>query len=310
MSGESQSDTVDDLRIPGAAPAAVPGVAATPPDIGFDVELAGLTHTGKVRAANEDNFHVVRFGRYMRMLATSLPPDHLRDEFDQPGYGIAVADGVGGHVGGEVASRLAITVLLDMVLHTPDWILGHEEFHLETVMARSSRRFRGINEAVLAEARDHPALRGMGTTLSLAVTLGTDLIVAHVGDSPVFLYREGRLERLTRDHVAKQLWPGNDPSAVARVRLVLTRAIGISETGGEPDVGRYKLADGDRLLLCTDGLTDMVRDDAIAAELARGAPAEETCRALVALALDGGGRDNITVVVAAYRTPEANAAGE
>ena len=133
------------------------------------------------------------------------------------------------------------------------------------------------------------------------MSLGDDLIVTHVGDSPVCLFREGRLHRLTRDHTAAEQWRSTlSAGDAARVRHILTRAIGVPEAGGEPDVSRHKLADGDRLLLCTDGLTDMVDDEAIARELGRAASADAACQALVDRALENGGKDNVTVVVAAY----------
>ena len=150
----------------------------------------------------------------------------------------------------------------------------------------------------------------MGTTLTMALSLGTDLLIAHVGDSPAYLLRRGELHRLTRDHtLAQEMADHGQISArdVAshRYRHVLTHAIGIQGAGGEPEIRRFRLADGDRLLLCTDGLTDMVDDATIAAELRRRASSAEACRALIDLALDRGGRDNVTVVVAGYQGPGA-----
>ena len=98
-----------------------------------------------------------------------------------------------------------------------------------------------------------------------------------------------------------QLIAHRDPIAANRLRHVLTRCIGGSDPACEPDVAKYRLADGDRLLLCTDGLTDMVNDAAIAQELGRGTSSDETCRALEELALESGGKDNVTVVIATYR---------
>jgi protein phosphatase len=141
----------------------------------------------------------------------------------------------------------------------------------------------------------------MGTTLSLALNLGDDLIVAHVGDSPVCLFRGGRLHRLTRDHTLWQERAGYSAATGELFRRVLTRAIGSEPGGGQPDVARYRLADGDRLLVCTDGLADVVDDESIARELGRGTSADEACRALIDLALGSGGTDDVTVVVATYR---------
>ena len=288
MSDERQSDTSDELRT-GAAPVRL-----------VRVEVGGRTHRGKVRPSNDDNFHVLRFGRYLQTMASSLEDAHALEELDNIGYGFCVADGLGGHPAGEVASRLAIALLLDHVLGTPDWIFAREGVHLAAVMDRYARRFGRVNDAVVARGRADPRLGGMATTLSVALSLGDDLIVAHVGDSPVYLFRGGRLDRLTRDHTAPAAGPGVPTADATRFHIALTHAIGIPDTGGSPDLIRLKLADQDRLLLCTDGLTDMVDDNAIAAQLGR-ASAADTCAALLDLALDRGGRDNVTVVVADYR---------
>jgi len=271
------------------------------------VDLAALSHTGKVRPNNEDNLLVVRFGRFLETLLTSLPDSDVPREFGDTGYGMVVADGMGGMAAGEVASRLAITLLLDLVLGTSDWIMGRDESDLEEVLRRAARRFGAVNEAVIEQARRQPALWGMGTTLTMAASLGSDLVIAHVGDSPVYLAHGGELRKLTRDHTVAQEMAdhglGFAQDVPARFRHVLTHAIGIRETGNDPDLGRIRLADGDRLLLCTDGLTDMVDDAAIARELERGASSQEACRALVDLALERGGKDNVTVVVARYDMP-------
>jgi protein phosphatase len=236
-------------------------------------------------------------------MASSLPGD-FPEELNRPGYGFIVADGMGGHPAGQVASRTAIALFIDFALQTPDWLLGRDSALLGRVMERTAGRFRAVNELFLAQARAEPRLRGAGTTLSMALSLGDDLIVAHVGDSPAYLFREGRLHRLTTDHTVAEERRGLDPDA-ARFRNVLTRAIGIPESGGGPDVGRFRLADGDRLLLCTDGLPDVVGEGDIARELGQARTADDATRRLVELALAGGGRDNVTALVAGYSIPGA-----
>lgn len=132
-----------------------------------------------------------------------------------------------------------------------------------------------------------------------------DLIVAHVGDSPVYLFRGGRLHRVMRDHTVADQWADLIPET-ARFRHVLTRVIGSEGNRSEPDVSCHRLADGDQLLLCTDGLTAMLEDDAIARELGAETSAANACQALVDLALQRGGKDNMTVVVATYHIQEAS----
>lgn len=269
-----------------------------------EVDLAAKTHVGKRRPNNEDNYLVVRFGRFLETLATSLPANHVPERHEAVGYGMVVADGMGGMAAGELASRVAIRSFINLVLETPDWILGNDEHHLRTVLDRMAHRFRGVNEAVLEHAGRQPELSGMGTTLTLALNFGPALMIAHVGDSPIFLARRGQLHKLTRDHTLAAALRSATPSELnvaSRFRHVLTNAIGIEGSGGQPDIDYLPLENGDRVLLCTDGLTDMVDDSTIGAALARDQPAEEVCQALIDRALERGGRDNVTVIVAAYR---------
>jgi protein phosphatase len=254
-----------------------------------------------VLPSNEDNFHIARFGRYFRTAVTSLPAAYCPVEVDRAGYAFVVTDGVGSRPGGAGASRRAITLLVEFILLTPDWILGLDDDLLAIAVDRMAERFRRVNAAVVAEAQGQTLASGTVTTLSLALTLGHDLLVAHVGDSPVCLFRRGRLIRLTRAHAVEVERAGFDATVETRYRHVLTRAIGLADTGSQPDIECYRLADGDRLLLCTNGLTDLVDDETIARELGRGTSSNETCQALVDLALERGGKDNVTVVVATYR---------
>ena len=179
--------------------------------------------------------------------------------------------------------------------------------------ARSSERARARvqrsrRDAVERGRRD-PALRGMGTTLTAARSLGRDLLITHVGDSRAYLLRAGRLHRLTRDHTYAQLLVDTGQLAPADVassrhRHVLTNALGGSSEDVQVDIDRLQLEDGDRLLLCSDGLTDLVDDATITSILLETTGSSDACERLVQRALDSGGRDNVTVIVAAYRIPE------
>jgi protein phosphatase len=270
------------------------------------VKIAGLSHTGKVRPNNEDHFLVVRFGRFLQTMLSSLPEGDLSPEYGLEGYGMAVADGMGGLAAGEVASRRAITLLINLILETPDWMLSHEEPHVEKVVERAADRFYKVNRSIIEQARREPKLRGMGTTLTMACSLGLDLVIAHVGDSPVYLFRGGNLHRLTHDHTVAQQMAEHGTIALEhippRYHHMLTHAIGIREGGSEPAIRRVQLSDGDRLLLCTDGLTDMADVSAIGAVLQKQGTSKDACQALIDLALEGGAKDNVTVVVADYHT--------
>jgi protein phosphatase len=151
----------------------------------------------------------------------------------------------------------------------------------------------------------------MGTTMTAARNLGADLIVAHVGDSRAYLLRGAEFRQLTRDHtlaqdLADRRGIGQADVATHIFRHALTRALGGTVEWKGVDVAQVELADGDRLLLCSDGLTEMVAPPTVAATLRAAPTARAACDALVGLALENGGRDNVTVVVAAYQIGSAD----
>jgi protein phosphatase len=273
------------------------------------VDIAAQTHQGLVRKANEDHYLVMRLGRTLQTLLTSLPPDRVPIRAEEVGYGLLVADGIGGAAAGETASRLALSTLVSLVLHTPDWIMSGEEQDIERVIQRFAERYRRIHEALIDEGLGDPKLAGMGTTMTLACSLGTNAVIGHIGDSRAYLFRGGKLHQLTRDHTWVQLLVDSgqmSPEEAARspVRNVLLRSLGGRESNVEGDFQRAWLIDGDQLLLCTDGLTNMVDDAAIASLLGRAATSQDACEALVAAALARGGKDNVTVALARYRFPQ------
>jgi protein phosphatase len=279
------------------------------PDTGssrVQVDLAAQTHQGLVRSANEDHYLVMRFGRTLETLLTSLAPDQAPVRAQELGYGLLVADGMGGAAGGEMASRLAITTLVGLMLHTPDWILSDEPQDVERVIQRLADHYRRIHELLSDQGQADPNLVGMGTTMTLAVSLGASLVIGHIGDSRAYLFRDGNLYQLTRDHTWVQALVdrGHIPAEKAArhpLRHVLIRSLGGRENNVEGDFQRVGLADGDQLLLCTDGLTNMVGDAAIASFLGGAATSNDACQALVAAALEKGGKDNVTVALARYR---------
>lgn len=274
------------------------------------VDLAAVSETGKVRAENEDHYLVARGGRHIETLLTNIPDGEIPDRFDETGYILVVADGMGGAVGGAMASRMAIVTLINILLHVPDWILRLDEEHAQKLMERAGNYYRQVNQALVDRARLDPKLRGMGTTMTASCSLGDDLFIAHIGDSRAYLFRDGRLQRLTRDQTQAQLMADigiiqQNEVAHHRLRHVLTSALGGGEKEIRAEIQRLKLADGDRLLLCTDGLTDMVDDKAIGECLAREDRSQEACRLLVDCALENGGKDNVTVVLARYSIPDS-----
>lgn len=215
----------------------------------------------------------------------------------------AVADGMGGHIGGDVAATTAMaTVKSRAELHAIALQQGQGEprdFLLDLIGQ--------AQEAILARAKREPKLKGMGTTIVTLIILplpAPTAFVAHVGDSRAYLFRSGTLTPLTRDHtlIEKYLERGLLTPAAARThpeRHVLTRALGMP-SAAKPDLSSTELAESDMLLLCTDGLTKMLEDQDIQDVLLRSkANPQQACDALIAGALARGGEDNVTAVVVA-----------
>jgi PPM family protein phosphatase len=275
-----------------------------------ELDLAALSHPGNVRRNNEDHFIAARFDRSMRTLLTNLPEGEVPPRYSETVYGMLVADGVGGAAAGEIASRTAIHALMDLVIETPDWIMRLDEPLAREVLQRMERRFQQVREVLVERAKADPSLRGMATTMTVACSLGPELLTAHVGDSRAYVFRRGgRLECLTRDQTMAQSLADSgaitqDEVATNPYRHVLTSALATRGAFVQVELKRSRLEDGDQLLLCSDGLTDMVPDDSIARELAIPGPAAGVCRRLVDLALEAGGKDNVTVVLGRYRIPK------
>jgi PPM family protein phosphatase len=272
------------------------------------VEFGGLSHKGKVRPINEDHYLITRLGRDQETLLTNLAAGDVPQHFQEWGYAMVVADGMGGAARGEEASRLAISTLAHLGLQFGKWNLRINKQIAREVTERAERFYQRVGEAVIEEGRTDPSLKGMGTTLTGAFSAGSDLFVASVGDSRVYLFRRGRLLQLTRDQTYSQLLAdtGQIPQhevSTHHLRHILTDAIGVGAGKVNVNVRHLPLLDEDRLLLCTDGLTEMVDEEEIAGVLMRDQPAQDACQTLVDLALEHGGEDNVTVLLAKYEIP-------
>jgi protein phosphatase len=277
-----------------------------PPTVQVDVDSFGMTDRGKVREDNQDHFYLAKLGRFSQIVATSLPAGELPDRLEQAGYVAVVADGMGGHKGGEVASRTAIIVFFHLLFDTTDWVLRVDDQSAQKILDRTATRYRSLDSLLDERARVDPNLKGMGTTMTLTYSLGLDLFLAHAGDSRAYLCRGGELKQLTRDHTRVQEMVDlgmmtREEAATHRLRNVLTNVLG----GGVPlldvDVHRIGLSDGDTVMLCSDGLYDVVKDDEIAVILDRATSSQDACRALIDLALERNAPDNVTVAVSKYR---------
>lgn len=214
--------------------------------------------------------------------------EHNEDSFLARSPLFVVADGMGGHEAGEVASEIAITTMAEHMPQAPD----------AKALAQAVRL---ANQAVLRGAEDGTGRPGMGTTMTAAAIFGNEVVIAQVGDSRAYLTHDGVLQRITRDHslVADLVEQGRITEEEARYhpqRSVITRALG-SDPDMEPDTYRLRVEPGDRLMLCSDGLSSMIEDAAIEAIMLDNPDPQEACDALVDEALAAGGLDNVTVVV-------------
>ncbi len=247
-----------------------------------EITLGSLTHVGMKRSSNEDT--------YCALAGANSPPgtDAL----------VAVADGMGGHSAGEVASAVAIKGLVDR-LSCDD--------RGETTPVNAPRYAADLERAVqevnteIHRAATRPEYRGMGTTLTATILVGHSLFIAHVGDSRAYLLRKGKLQQLTKDHswVAEQVARQALTPQQAREhpkRNILTRALGIAPSV-QVDMTVAEVEEKDVILHCSDGLYSLVSDEEIRGVLACEDP-QEACKSLVERANALGGHDNVTVVVA------------
>jgi serine/threonine protein phosphatase PrpC len=275
-----------------------------------ELDLFGLTHRGLLREENEDQFLLCTVHPQVRVHGTSLPGiERLAESGERLATILLVADGVGGSAAGSRASRVATEAVTRYVAsslrcYSTASPVSQGDFE-ETLRAAALE----AHETVRSAAEEHPGEQGMATTLSLGIVVWPWLYVVQVGDSRCYVYQDGTLRQVTRDQtfaeemVARGVFSREDASA-SPLAHVLSSAIGASEA--LPEVTRVDVrARGCVILVCTDGLTKHVTDAEIADHLGRMTSAEQACRALLELALDRGGTDNITIVVGRARQAEA-----
>ena len=282
-----------------------------PQSTSLTVTAFGITDTGKVRKSNEDQFLIAELSKRMKVWQTSLPEPTLQVGDDRA-HLFLVADGMGGHRAGERASAIAVAAIEQFTLNTFRWFFAADSPGAQKVLAQFQSALSQADAKILEEAAGNPELQGMGTTLTMAFQLGSQLCIVHVGDSRVYLYRAGELHQLTKDHtvVAELVESGAlQPDQVANhpLRHHITNVVGGPNLGVKVEARAFEVQAGDRLLLCSDGLTEMVKDEAIAAALEAELSPEAAAKVLVAQANADGGRDNITVVIARFdpADPEA-----
>jgi protein phosphatase len=283
-----------------AAPS--PGAtAANPKPRDEDLDFFGITDKGLVRKDNQDHFLVTTLHKTMRVHVTSLPNPEL---LEIPSQRIAsvgmVCDGVGGHAGGEAASRSAVEAIAGYVTHTMQCFFTGEHGDPEDFLVSLRDAAARSHELIASRARESGDRKGMATTLTMFVAVWPTLYLLQVGDSRCYVYRDGVLTQLTRDQtMAQDLLDSGvlTPEQAARSPYANVLSSSLGGATWVPEVSRFDLKLGDKLLLCTDGLTKHVSDEQIERRMAALTSSEQAARALLQDALDGGGTDNITVLV-------------
>ena len=276
------------------------------------IDAFGLTHRGLVRTENQDHFVLGSLHKTLRIVATSLPtPELLEVPSERLAFLGMVADGVGGAAAGEVASRNTLETVAQYLTNTMQCYYSADAADDQVFVEALRTAAQLSHESVLNQAKQQ-GVRRMATTLTLAIGVWPRLYLLHVGDSRCYRLRAGQLKQLTTDQtMAQELLARGalKPADMARSPFanVLASAIGSS---ADPVVTVHDIQRGDVTMLCTDGLTKHVSLERIQQRLSEISSAEEGCRALVDDALQDGGTDNVTVLIARtkVKTPAPSAA--
>ncbi len=273
-----------------------------------NVQFGAVSDVGKKRAKNEDHYAVVRRSRSRTVLATNVPAETL-PATEEEAYVLVVADGIGGEAFGELASMLALQTAWDLAERETCWTLNMDEKQAEGLADKFDAYAQLIHRQLLDHVYRSPKTAGMGTTLTVAYTVGRVAFIGHIGDTRAYAFRDGALHSLTRDHTLAQelVDAGMEPREASKFGHVLTNFLGGRNSRVVTETHQFTLQDGDCLLLCSDGLTAHVEDTEIAEEIGREADPQKVCQSLLDLALGRGGKDNITVVMGSYEIPEPEA---
>ncbi len=265
-------------------------------------EFGAASHAGLRRRENQDHYLVMRRTRTQQLLLSNVPTEELTLPTDET-YGMAVADGMGGAGQGELASRLAIREAWDLAGRATSWVMKLRDLNSQELTERVEGFVYMMQQAFVHEFETNPNFVNSGTTWTSAYLVSAFAILAQIGDSPSFLWRDGTFRRITTDHTIEQefIAAGVAPEIAGKYSHMLTRCLRYDALKDRPDVYHVRLRPGDQLLLCTDGLTDMVAENTIAECVDAAATAQVACDSLVQLALNAGGKDNVTAVLARAR---------
>lgn len=274
------------------------------------IDCHGVTDVGRQRDSNQDHFLIADLNKSMLVHATSLALDQQDRLYGgSQGRLMMVADGMGGHAGGERASSLALDFLIERLLNSVHWFFQLDRDDEEHFLDDLKRLLRETHRKIQREGNRRSDNKGMGTTLTLAYAIWPNLYILHAGDSRAYLIRGGEAEQLTVDHtMARKLVDSGglrpEDAAKSRWSNVLWNVLGGNGHDLTAEVRKCELQAGDRVLLCSDGLYHHLDDKEIFQIVSNSRSAHEACERLVDTANKAGGSDNITVVVAAFSQPE------
>jgi len=268
----------------------------------FAVSSFGLSDRGQKRESNEDCFAIAELMRTLRIHHTNLPQSKTSVSSNRA-YVFLIADGVGGSQAGEVASGLSVTSIEDSMLNTLKRFSNLQASEEQGALRALQDALCQADARIFEETDKHPEWHGMGTTLTMAFAVNWLLFVAHAGDSRCYLYSSGKLQQLTEDdtvpaELARRGMISAEQVAGHRLRHVVTNILGGPKPGVRVELHSLDLHPDDTLLLCSDGLTEMVPEEQIASILEQENDPQRACERLIAEANRLGGRDNITAVVA------------
>jgi PPM family protein phosphatase len=265
----------------------------------FAFEFGAASHVGLRRDENQDHYIVLRRTRTQQLLLTNMPTESLSLPSDDT-YAIAVADGMGGTGSGGLASQIALRAGWDLAGRTTSWVMKLEDLDSQELTERIEGFVYMLQQALVDEHLTNRNFGDSGTTFTSAYFVNTFVAVTQIGDSPCFMWRDGTMRRISVDHTVEQefITAGVAPAIAGKFSHMLTRCLGYDSQNAKPDVHFLRTKPGDQLLICTDGLTDLVAETRIAQCLDESPEAQTACDGLIKLALDAGGKDNVTAVLA------------
>lgn len=270
----------------------------------IELEAFGITDVGKRRSENQDQFLIGKLEEGMTIQSGSVGAERVLRLPPASGTFLVVADGMGGHAGGRIASSVAVECFARYLRRKPGEFLTPGD-HLSECLTSAVC----FCHSTLREMCDkYPNLRGMGTTFTAAYVFGKTVYLVHAGDSRCYLIRQGWAEQLTTDHTLAQLYNEANPAEArawreeseppTRMNHVLWNCLGGAEKDLDIEVIKREIVHGDLLLLCSDGLTKYVSHESLVALVGKTTSLEAGCRELVVAANEAGGADNVTVVLA------------